>query len=181
MASSLVPAPALSPSSHAPRQSRMAALNARVGALLAGLKVQCARAKRGNADKVAAAIKDAAARGAWPEDKAARALGDADAIFGEMTLERERVAKAVGSGLDSLEQLNIWLETFGLPAAPSKTQAKIALSGVFINIYDLEGGIDKAHESLAALRTYTKKNSLWFPREAAKDLGLRAFLKVLRG
>ena len=51
-----------------------------------------------------------------------------------------------------------------------------------INIFDLVAGrYEKRHQSVAALAKYTIETEQFFPRDKAKNDGLKAFLRVLRG
>ena len=170
VASVSVAAPAAAGAVVPPAQSRMAALTARIDALLAGAK--CAKSKRSNIVDVVDALQRARAPQA--------AIVEAASIFDDIENEQARVAKSMSDKLSKLDCLNELLAELSKPAAHSITQARRALKSVFINIYDLEAGrTDAVHESLTELRKYTKSKRLFFPREEAKEAGLRDILQVI--
>lgn len=65
-------------------------------------------------------------------------------------------------------------------AYPSVTQARKALRGVHISLWDvLDGRLDRIHPSVQTLRRALKRRKDWFPREVAKELGLRDLLREM--
>ena len=81
----------------------------------------------------------------------------------------------------TLKQLNDILVALGGMAVTSMTQVRKALKTArHINIYDLLAGrFERSFTDFREFRTYTKENKLIFPRDEAKDGGLRLFLRVL--
>jgi len=152
----------------------MAEIMARLSTLLKGLKI-----KRGSCDEVLKAVDRKAESEMWLPAETERARADVRSIFDEVEREQRRAAEFMSSNR-GLERINELLAGLGRPPAPSKNQARLALKGVFINIYDLIDGLfDMQHESCNALSKYTKRNKLYFPRQQAKAEGLRYFLHVL--
>jgi len=86
----------------------------------------------------------------------------------------------VCKGSNRLEWWNDLLDRLGYEKQPSISKCREVYRGVFINIYDVESGrFDNQFETLAALKKYSRKKNLFYPRETAKKNGLQIFLKVL--
>jgi hypothetical protein len=89
-------------------------------------------------------------------------------------------AKAVTESLSSLEKMNEWLKALGKEPQASKNKARAELRTVNINLFDLENGnFDKVFDSVSALRKYTRKHRLFFPKQAAKASEAKAFLRKM--
>jgi len=102
----------------------------------------------------------------WSESKKKRCL--------------KRLNKKMCSGTSRLEWWNKHLCKLGYEEQPTITKCRESFDGIFINIYDLESGrFEKQHKDIKALRNYTKKNQLFYPRQEAKARDLNVFLKVL--
>lgn len=93
----------------------------------------------------------------------------------------QRTGEQAESMLKDRSSMNALLVKLGLPEEPSATKARAAVAALFINIYDFVNGEPKTFGSLAELRAYTRKNALVFPRQVAKDQGMRVLLKKLGG
>jgi len=158
-------------------RSRMAALIARVDALLDGAGVRLAKKKRGDEEKVIAAVDRTAGL-----SEAERNTLDVEirVAFFDINTEQERAANFAAAD-HSLERLNGFLARLGRAEEPSKTKARKALRSVMINIYDLVDGQDVVFATLAELRDYTIAGRLFFPRGLAKSAGMRDFLRVIFG
>ena len=74
----------------------------------------------------------------------------------------------------------MWLTVFHIPLATSKTQAAKALHKVHINIFDLlAGAYDMRFATVGKLAAYSYPD-YYFPREEAKEAGLRVFLRRIK-
>jgi len=85
------------------------------------------------------------------------------------------------AALDDLARMNGWLLRLGHKVAPSKTQARLALRHIHVNLFDLLAERDgPVFGTVFGLRAYTLAEKLVFPKTAAKEGGaLRVFLRHL--
>ncbi|KAH9261056.1 hypothetical protein BASA82_000082 [Batrachochytrium salamandrivorans] len=94
------------------------------------------------------------------------------------SLEHSDLVLKANQGFESLDQMNVWLQGLILPMAESKTQARLALKKVHINISDLvRGKYEMCHPTVSDLRRYTIQNGMIFPKHKAKSEGLKVFLR----
>lgn len=105
-------------------------------------------------------------------------------LLGRRHAKAERRANApafaaqAGALLEDLEHMNGWLVRLGHEEAESKTAARRELRKIHINIYDLvENRLEPVFETIPELRKYSVKQGKVFYREAAKEEGLRNFLR----
>ena len=91
------------------------------------------------------------------------------------------VAAASETALEDLESMNVWLARLSLHPAPSKTQARLSLRAVHINLFDLVAErFQPVFATVRELRAYTLREKLVFPKSAAKEGGaLRVFLRKM--
>lgn len=85
------------------------------------------------------------------------------------------------AALADLARMNGWLLRFGYEVAPSKTQARLALRRIHVNLFDLLAERDgPVFSTVFGLRAYTLAEKVVFPKTAAKEGGaLRVFLRHL--
>lgn len=77
---------------------------------------------------------------------------------------------------NKLEYLNNWLIKLGELSEQSVSNAHKSLKSIHVNIFDLLNE-NYIRRSLSELKSYTRKNKLYFPLNRAKEENLRSFLK----
>jgi len=96
------------------------------------------------------------------------------------SLQLNNIVSTANKAFNNLEQLNTWLNKFGVDAQPSITKAVNLLQTIHVNIFDLlQDHFDKRFSTVQDLAAYSASNKKLFPRERAKAEGLRAFLRKL--
>lgn len=104
-------------------------------------------------------------------------------IITKLYEDRRNEVNAVTSLMKNatLDNYNEWLQGFGELPVTSKTQARLILSKILINIYDLKDKCyHKRFQSYNAFCRYTVQNKLLFPLRKAKKEDIKVFLKRIQ-
>ena len=114
--------------------------------------------------------------------------GSLEAIDQQIAEHHAKVDAQAEKLFSDLDQMVAFLKRIGVDTRPitSITKAKAAFKPIHANIYDVLVFIEdkqathlKRFPSVSALRKYSKKHGLIYPREDAKAEGLRSFLRKL--